>query len=485
MLAVGSGHALEERIVLGRTDAWQAISREGGIRYQTGHGGFLDIVLADAQVEADATTNLLLHFDKAPFHDATHHYTVLASPQLTIDRHAVFGAAAGVFQAESQALELAPERGALFYPGTVWSDFTLEFWLYPARLTDGEIVLDWNGSRTAKEQLIRQTVRCTVRERALAFVFENFFVPPDLEPFRLELTGRTGLVPRQWRHHLVRFDATTGLIEYVIDGVPEAVAYATASGREAGDVFVPQVGATSPRRLVVGDTFIGMLDELMVSTAFRTEPPPKRYNRVTGIAETRILDLGYTNTRLVRVDAEYRTPLDSDIFFSYRIADERVRMDHLEGDWIPFTPGTPFGPGVRGRFVQLRFEFYPDGSRTRSPELSQVTLAYEPDLPPPPPAGVSAEPDDGAVTVSWQKVAGVDVAGYRVYFGETSARYFGSSTTQGDSPIDAGDVSSLTIEGLDNGTLYYFAVAAYDHTDPPHESGFSREVSARPSRMFR
>jgi hypothetical protein len=210
-----------------------------------------------------------------------------------------------------------------------------------------------------------------------------------------------------------------------------------------------------------------------------------RYAQVTGEAETRILDLGYTNTRLVRIDAQYRTPADSDIFFSYRISDERVRTDRLEGDWIPFTPGASFTPDVRGRFVELRFQLFPDGSRTRTPELSQVTLAYEPDLPPPPPTGVTAEPGDGVVTISWQKIADVDVAGYRVYFGETSGRYFGSSETLGDSPLDAGDVSQLVVDGLDNGTLYYFSVVAYDHTSPPHESGFSREVGARPSRIFR
>ncbi len=485
LLATGSVRALEERIVLGRDDGWQTIARADGVRYRTGRGGFLDIVLADAQLEPSPSTDLLLHFDHAPFHDATGHYTVRASPDLALNRYAVFGTAAGMFRAEEPALELSPEHGALFYPGTVWSDFTLEFWLYPARLTDGEVLLEWNGSRAVGGELIRQAVRCTVRGRALAFVFENFFVPPDLTPFRMELTGRTGLVPRRWRHHLVRFDANTGLIEYLIDGVPEAVAHATASGREAGAVFVPRVGTTSPRRLVVGDTFVGMLDELMVSTAFRDVQAMERYAHVSGAVETRVLDLGYTNTRLLRVDAAYRTPLDSDIFFSYRIADERLRMDRLEGDWIPFTPGTPIATDVRGRYVELRFELFPDGSRTRTPELSQVTLAYEPDLPPPPPRGVAAEADDRAVTVSWQKVADADVAGYRVYFGETSGRYFGSSTTRGDSPIDAGNASSLTVDGLDNGELYYFAVAAYDHTDPPHESSFSREVSARPSRLFR
>jgi hypothetical protein len=65
-----------------------------------------------------------------------------------------------------------------------------------------------------------------------------------------------------------------------------------------------------------------------------------------------------------------------------------------------------------------------------------------------------------------------------------------------NSPLDAGDRTSFRVEGLNNGTLYYFAVAAYSKYDSLNsgfvfepgrlviEPGeFSREAAARPLRM--
>ena len=54
-----------------------------------------------------------------------------------------------------------------------------------------------------------------------------------------------------------------------------------------------------------------------------------------------------------------------------------------------------------------------------------------------------------------------------------------------NSPLDVGDHTSVRIDGLNNGTLYYFAVAAYnkpEHTLAPEPGEFSREVAARPLR---
>ena len=76
-----------------------------------------------------------------------------------------------------------------------------------------------------------------------------------------------------------------------------------------------------------------------------------------------------------------------------------------------------------------------------------------------------------------------------VFYGTAKGEYFGDNGTQ-KSPIDVGNQTSISIEGLKNGTLYYFAVVAYDTQLAPEpsqltlESGaFSREVAARPLRM--
>jgi hypothetical protein len=130
-------------------------------------------------------------------------------------------------------------------------------------------------------------------------------------------------------------------------------------------------------------------------------------------------------------------------------------------------------------------ELYPDGSRRQTPEVSELRIVYEQDLPPAPPTGFYSEAGDGQVDLYWSSVNEEDVAGYLVYYGSKPGSYHGRDSDLGPSPIDVGRVTSVEVTGLTNSRLYYFAVVAYDGTDPPHRSLFSREISARPSSLLR
>jgi len=80
----------------------------------------------------------------------------------------------------------------------------------------------------------------------------------------------------------------------------------------------------------------------------------------------------------------------------------------------------------------------------------------------------------GFVTLNWQppttNADGTpisDLAGYRVYYGQSSGNYSHS--------IDVGMSTSCTIDQLPLGTTNYFAVTAYNSFG--NESGFSGEAS--------
>jgi len=64
-----------------------------------------------------------------------------------------------------------------------------------------------------------------------------------------------------------------------------------------------------------------------------------------------------------------------------------------------------------------------------------------------------------------------DLAGYKVYSGTSPGNY--------TSTLDVGNVVSISMGGLQDGQLYYFAVTAYDSMGL--ESGFSNEASVTPS----
>jgi hypothetical protein len=150
--------------------------------------------------------------------------------------------------------------------------------------------------------------------------------------------------------------------------------------------------------------------------------------------------------------------------------------------WFSFTPGTDIS-GISGRYVQVAVDFYPSANGETSPYLSELRIIYKPGEPPLPPGNLTATAVDGGVLLRWKPSPDSNTAGYLVYYSQVRGEFFGNDALLGASPIDAGNRNSLFIDGLKNGTLYYFRIAAYDYVSGTvsHNVGeFSREVTARP-----
>jgi len=83
----------------------------------------------------------------------------------------------------------------------------------------------------------------------------------------------------------------------------------------------------------------------------------------------------------------------------------------------------------------------------------------------------TSSPSPGAsATLAWDAVPVTGVSGYRVYYGTAPGTYE-QLPGQG---IDVGNSTTYTATGLGSGTVYYFAVTAYNNVT---ESGYSNEVS--------
>lgn len=488
VMLLASVLAAQERVVrLGGGDGWQEVLLLSGVELERGHRGNPEIRLSGAAYRPDAETDLLLHFDGPVERDASGTYR-LETPMRTTDRVMRRGDAAGVFSPEAGHLRLRPVDGALFSPGRVWGDFTMEFWLYPTRTAEGETVVLWEGARSGAEAtVVPQTVRVSISDRGLVWRFRNVFLPPERSQFEISLATRTDLVPRTWQHHMLRYDSATGLLEYLRDGRSEDIAYATSTGTERGAVYFPYIGDASEDLLEIGRDLVGFLDELRLSSAFREPPELGFYAPSGGTLVTRPLDLRSPGSRIVRLDAEALTPGTTAVHFYYRTAATRADLSIADPDdgWIPFEPGEELPAPVQGRFVQIRAELFPDGERRRTPRLIDLRVVYEPDLPPSPPAGVVAIPGDGEVTLRWEAVPEADLQGYTIFYGTRPGRYFGTGASVGASPALIDERTEVTIDGLDNGTLYYFAVASRDASSTTGESVLSSEVTARPSRLGR
>ncbi|MDR1618098.1 MAG: fibronectin type III domain-containing protein [Treponema sp.] len=436
-------------------------------------------------------------------------------------RRARAGQGAALFSGEQGAGKTGPlvvearDRDALFAAGGRIGDFSLEFWLYPFNMENGERILSWvavtPGGQAAGDagsslpgEPVYQFIRCTAARNRLRWDFDGFFTSPSgTRRLDLRLDGGGPLVPKTWSHHLIRFDADTGLLEYLVNGKAEVIEYASPTGGEGGEVYTPLVGEGGS--FVLGGQFKGLMDEFALWKG-REEPRLSRYAPEGGRLVTSVVDMGEGNSGVLRIDASggsasvsggnvtgeyavkgsFRFDDDSELRFFLRTADSPYRW--READWRPVTPGADLPDIFRGRYAQLAVDFYPSGDGEASPYLEEVRLVYRPDEPPLPPPRISAAAGDGAVQLDWRPGPDTDIQGYLVYYGTVKGEYFGEDAIQGSSPIDAGTRTALRIEGLKNGVLYYFAVAAYDrkgagNEGPYHAGEFSREVSARPLRM--
>jgi hypothetical protein len=237
-------------------------------------------------------------------------------------------------------------------------------------------------------------------------------------------------------------------------------------------------------------------------------PELAKFPRGGGRIETRTLDLGEKGSVVQRIEASggrlspvqgqrrmtlrniyagrgnFRFPDDSALQFFIRAGEEPYRFNQIP--WIPVVPGEDIPGTIRGRYVQLAAAFYPSGDGETSPYLEELRIVYDRNEAPYPPSLVIARALDGAVELSWRNSPDGDTRGYLVYYGTSAGVYYGEGALPGPSPIDAGSRTSLRIEGLRNGTLYFFAVAAYDGSggrpEDLHPGRFSKEVSARPLR---
>jgi len=445
-------------------------------------GGGPVIALNPAEYQPDDSTDLLVHFDGGAPRDETGRWRLEAQGAFsTVPAElAYMGSGAASFRAPDSQLSLLPDKSSIFGTKAISGDFSIEFWLYPANVESGEILLLWKGARRDGSRTTTQQVSVIFSRNRLIMAFSNFFAPPSGGPSQINLSSASLLVPRTWSHHLLRFDSSTGLLEYLMNGITEATAYATRTGKEGGEVFLPSVGAASPVSL--GPNYTGLLDELRISSRWIDKPALGKFGLEPGRATSPILDLGWANTRIRTIDAEIRTPGNSGAAFFFRAGDSPETWREDRPAWRPFTPGAPLPPDALGKYAQVRVELYPDPRGGAGPVLSSVNLNFLPDQPPPPPGEILVIPRDRSIALRWSRVPDADLKGYLVYYGTAPGEYYGTDAEQGESPIDVGDSIGFTLSGLTNGRLYYIAVAAYDGVKPLRPGEYSAEAAARPVR---
>ncbi|MCL2706381.1 MAG: hypothetical protein FWE72_09275 [Spirochaetaceae bacterium] len=480
-------YSVEREYILGG-DNWQPFLLKNIDIYQN-EAGENSLFIQSGEYSLDNSTELLLHFNSLPIVDATGNFKLIENKASISEGRKKFGAGAALFNKETNSIIL-DRSGKGIFPGRIYSDdFSIEFWVYGQSYTDGETIFFMDGYADIGNGFIPQLFRCHTENRRMVWTIKNFFIPPGAKEFEVKISSERQLIPGVWSHHLLRYDATTGLMEYLIDTKPEAVIHVTTSAREAGQVYPLYSGTRG--RIVIGNNFTGLIDEFRFKLEWIDNNMLPQLGNHTGVYISEPIDMGNSKSTLSGIETRNIIPAGTEILYYYHLGDSKIAPAESSPEWKKFTPGFGFFSEKGGRFLRIKAVLYSDGEKSISPSVSRINIKFDQKTPPPAPRIVKAEPGNSSVRLKWSEVIDPDIDGYYVYFGERSGKYFGSEKNNNTSPIDVGKNNELIIRNLENGKVYYFAVVSYSKSAPRYGSivvneggDYSVEVSARPLELY-
>ena len=386
-----------ENLQLGAEDEWQ-----GTILYNLesspGKGGFLDLVLSRTELAVnDESTDLLLSLNGESSMDRTGNYILEEHPEYG-NRYFKSGSGSATFNRDKRIVLQSTDSNTLFSPYSNWEDFSIEFWLYPANPREGERIISWEGLGRKDNEIYSQSILCHFINRRLVWSFNNIFQLPDTPESSYEISG-DAVLPRQWNHHMLRYDSRTGMLEYLINGLPSAIIYTTPEGNESNTVFTPRIGE-EPGKIVLGDGFTGFMDEFRIESRFNEAPAISRYNK-PGFGVSPVMDLEFSDSRIDKLESLATSPDNTAVYSYYLTTNSLLEAEqarqNFNGEESLRSEGSLWtaiedGMGkAKGRYLVIAFLLYPDMRSDLSPSLSFLNIAYTPSFPPLPPSQYSLE----------------------------------------------------------------------------------------------
>lgn len=479
--AAFSAFPAQKTLVLGGEKGWTNIQEMDGLAFGKGKFGYEAIELSTANQKPNDYTDLFVTFDDGNFSDLAGHYQVISNSLVPADDSAK-GAGAALSRGNGKGFALRGNEGALFATEGNAGSFTVEFWLCPAIAENGETVFSWYSSLNFNRTVEYQLITAIINKNHLIWTFNNVFNGYKSE--RVFLEGISNIVPQKWSRHTISFDEETGLLEYLVDGRTEDLIYVTKNGHENGAVCVPVIGKTASLDFC-GD-YVGKIDNIKVSRySYGNELSDifstgnEKY-KIDGGKFTTGPILVSQSAKMDEIDALMNVPAQTDVRFYVRSGDNCYGWTDSYPEWKEVVPGEKISD-VSGLYFQLSAELLPDGGAEKTPSITELTIKYDEQDEPLPPFTVRAEAGDESVTLSWSYSVDDSAGGYLVYYGNRPGEYLGRTAAEGDSPVKLGNQSSVTLTGLQNGKIYYFAVAAYSKIDDRIIGSLSKEVYARPS----
>ena len=475
-----------ETYLLGGKKGWSDVNVRNGITTGTGRYGNESLVLDTTSRKKNPYTDLLLDFENGGFSDTTGNYTIVENT-LFSSKKAVMGKGAALSRGKSGGLVLSGTPGSFFSTEGPAGSFMIDFWLCPSIVENGEIIFSWRSSRNIAGKIVYQLITASFYQDKIMCVFSNIFDGYTEDSGDVYLIGSRKLIPEKWSHHSICFTEDDGMLLYKVDGEVEDIQFMTETGHEGSSIFPAYIGTSA--YVSICPKYTGLIDDFSVTRSYVNIDAevdaeiaealnPKRYGSSGGHFES-VPILTKPGTIMNSLKAETDIPPQTEIHFYIRGGDNYFNWTQDYPEWIPVKNGEKI-TGLTGLYFQVAADLFPDGTGSVTPSVSEIQLDYTVLPEPQPPYKVSVQKGDGSVTLSWSYSTDDTAGGYYIYYGTRPGEYLGRYAAEGNSPIDVGNTTSYTITGLKNGTIYYFAIAAWSKVDSRIRGPLSKEVYARP-----
>ncbi len=478
------------------------------------------------------TTDLVLSFNRPAselVRDDSGQYIIRRAEFETRRGAGTLGGAGAYFFKSGHRVEIRPERNLWLGSCTDAGSFTIEMRLQPASLSDGAVLFSSVGYASG----LKQGVEIVIKGKRVVARLHRFFRDAAGRRVDVFLNRARPFSEGEWRHYALSFDRITGKLASLVDGEEQEVLYLSDNGEPFVNVYEPSFACADLPVVVVGKNYYGAIDELRVSYRHiddlkkETELAIKSYSGIgaigrmpvnrEGVVTSPVYTFPGTGTRVLLFQWEELLAENTHIWMEFRTSDdlfdrngEAPRWYRIENNQRNIYLKKTDGMYLRGKYYQWRAHLLASPDGARSPRWYGAEIQYQLDPAPRPPIMVeTVKTGDAMVRLRWKKSVEHDILGYRIYYGTSPGKYDGIIAMAGGRRIDnalaAGrnhieiDVTNEVIQenmaldrrkllafpALKNDVLYFFAVSAYDSYRPDtphnHESGLSKEISARPS----
>lgn len=477
--------AESKTFTLGGKDRWPEFESSDGIAIGMGRFGYECVELATNAQKVSVETDLLLDFEKyenGKFSDLSGNYSVESNSLLSSSK-SIMGKRAALSRGNGKGISLYGKAGSLFGTKNHSGSFSIEFWICPATLENGEVVFEWNSSRILDDYILFQKIECAFINNRAVWMFMNVFDGDVSKNGEVQLESYTMMIPDKWSRHEISYDEESGLLEYRINGKVESLKFITKSGREGGTIFQPVFGEVAP--INICPSFVGLIDDFKISRSVTDSSNPKNLNY-----ERFKIDGGKFMTKpiattpasvLNSLSIVDNVPPQTEIRYYVRAGDNYFGWNENFPEWKQVKNREEIS-GVTGRYFQIAAELFPDGGGRVTPSVTEITVNYSQTPLPAPPLKLRATAKDGGVDLNWNFSVDENAGGYYIYYGNRPGEYLGMDADQGPSPIKVQNISQFKLTGLRNGAIYYFAVSTYSSIDEHINGKLSNEVYARPGR---